>query len=258
MCPRIVTDEDRQQRDRELLDTALELIQQDNLTSLSMDKLAANVPYSKGTVYNHFCSKEDLLLGLCNCGMEIVADLFDRAAGIQGSGRDHVFALTYAYLLYALLYRDQFFLHVQSKTPSLYEKGSQERLERNLQLEERLLGHVLQAVEQAITEGNLQLKPGWDSMQVAFHLWASAFGAIAVASIKSQSPGPMRVQFKREVFNQMALILDGLGWKPSTSAWKACPVLQQLETIYQSELEALEKQGISLSIPATCSQGENA
>ncbi len=257
MCPRIVTDEDRLQRDRELLDTALELIQQDNLTSLSMDKLAANVPYSKGTVYNHFCSKEDLLLGLCNCGMEIVADLFDRAAGIQGRGRDHIFALTYAYLLYALLYRDQFFLHVQSKTPSLYEKGSPERLERNLQLEERLLGHVLQAVEQARNEGDLQLKPGWDSMQVAFHLWAGAFGAIALASIKSQAPGPLRVQFKREVFNQMALVLDGLNWQPLTDTWQVCPVLRQLESIYQPELMALQDMGISLSVPATCGQGEN-
>ncbi len=243
MCPRIVSPEDRQLRDQELLDTALELIRRESITSLSMDKLAANVPYSKGTVYNHFCSKEDLLLGLCNCGMGIVADLFDRTTAIRGSGRDRVLALSYAYMVYAQLYRDQFFLHVQSKTPSLYEKGSQERIAQNVAMEERLVGHVLQAVEQARAAGDLVLQPGWTSLQVAFHLWASAFGAVVLAMVKKDAPGPLRVDASRELFNQMSLILDGLGWRPLTPDWHPGTVLNQLEEIFSDELERIERQG---------------
>ncbi len=254
MCPRIVTEEDRQNRDQELLDTALELIRRENVTSLSMDKLVANVPYSKGTVYNHFCSKEDLLLGLCNCGMDIVADLFDRVADLKGRGRDRVFALAFAYLLYSQLYREQFFLHVQTKTPSLYEKGSPERIERNLSMEEYLLGHVLQAVEQAITEGDLQLRPGWDSMQVAFHLWASAFGAIALASVQARTPGPMQVELDREVFNQITLILDGLGWQPLSDQWVPNDMLARLERVFRKELQLLAEQGCCLCVPCSCGQ----
>ncbi len=254
--PRVISTQQLQQRDRELLDAALELIVQENITSFSMDKLAANVPYSKGTVYNHFSSKEDLLLGLCNRGMEVVAGLFQRAARVEGSGREQVYALAYAYLLYSLLYSEQFFLHVQSKTPLLYEKSSQERIRHNVALEEQLVGHVLQAVEAARAAGELQLPAGWSPLQVAFHLWAAAFGATVLAAVKEQGPGPLQTDRTSGLFHQISLVMDGLGWQPLSTAWDPTRLQQLLQAVFAEELDTPAGMGIqALWPPARGSTG---
>ena len=44
-----------------MLQLAQQLLQQDGFTGLTMDRLTAVSEVSKGTIYNHFCSKEDLI-----------------------------------------------------------------------------------------------------------------------------------------------------------------------------------------------------
>ncbi len=52
-------------REVELVQLAKSLVQEQGFANLTMDKLTAASPYSKGTIYNHFCSKEDVILALC-------------------------------------------------------------------------------------------------------------------------------------------------------------------------------------------------
>ena len=48
---------------------------------LSMDRLAEATEYSKGTVYQHFSTKEDLVMALASQTMEQRVSLFERVAG---------------------------------------------------------------------------------------------------------------------------------------------------------------------------------
>ncbi len=50
MSPKIVDKERLQVREQELLDVALSIIEREGVAGLNMDRLAAQVPYSKGTI----------------------------------------------------------------------------------------------------------------------------------------------------------------------------------------------------------------
>ncbi|MEO1235180.1 MAG: helix-turn-helix domain-containing protein, partial [Planctomycetota bacterium] len=51
-------------RERLILDHARRMLLDGGVASLSMDRLAEAIEYSKGTVYQHFSSKEDVVAAL--------------------------------------------------------------------------------------------------------------------------------------------------------------------------------------------------
>lgn len=59
-------------REQELLLISEKIMAEHGFSKLTMDKLVAACEYSKGTVYNHFNSKENLLLALCVKGISYV------------------------------------------------------------------------------------------------------------------------------------------------------------------------------------------
>ena len=52
---------ERIEREQLILDAARNIINQEGWEHLTMERVAAAVEYSKGTVYNHFSSKEDVV-----------------------------------------------------------------------------------------------------------------------------------------------------------------------------------------------------
>ena len=93
-----------QQREQLILDTAQQILNQEGFGSLTMERIAAEVEYSKGTIYNHFNSKEDIVSSIgCRC-MLALSELFTRASGYPGNNRQRISAVTIAHSLYAQLH----------------------------------------------------------------------------------------------------------------------------------------------------------
>lgn len=215
MSPRILDEDSLKAREQELIETALSIMESDGAAGLTMDKVVARVPYSKGTVYNLFSSKEDLLIGVCNAGMEILAELFQRAGGFKGSSRERILALVYAYLLHALLHSTHFMLVVSAKTPNLIERTSPKRLAEHLELEQVLLGFMLELVKAGITDGDVKVPAHMTKEQLVFSIWATGFGTIALLACHEGHCGSRSsLNLEVEVFNSVNLILDGMGWQP--------------------------------------------
>src|SRR5262245_64704195 len=86
-----------QERDRRIREVAQRLLVERGLHGFSMDDVAAAIDYSKGTVYQHYQSKEDALLGGCAaCGAELAGRL-ECAAAVAGRPRERMMALGDAY-----------------------------------------------------------------------------------------------------------------------------------------------------------------
>ena len=67
------------QREQLILDAAQDMLHEHGYKYLTMDRIAEKVEYSKGTIYNHFASKEDLVCSLsCRCLTNLI-DLFQQA-----------------------------------------------------------------------------------------------------------------------------------------------------------------------------------
>ncbi len=50
-----------------------------------MDRVAAQMEYAKGTIYNHFPNKEEIVLALAVEAMQLRRRLFERAIAATGS-----------------------------------------------------------------------------------------------------------------------------------------------------------------------------
>lgn len=241
MSPRILDDSELNAREQRIMEAALAIMSEHGVAGLTIDKVVACVPYSKGTVYNHFSCKEDLLTGLCNRCLSLLQEMFQRAADFPGNSREKMFAVGYAYLLHSLLHPTEFMLVISAKTPSVREKSSQQRCEHSTQLEDGLLNTILKIISAGLASGDLSLQPHLSPAQVAFSLWALGFGTIALLH-ESLARGTAReeMQIERELVNHSNLMLDGLQWQPYTADfdWQATVVKLKTET-FKREMTAL-------------------
>jgi AcrR family transcriptional regulator len=67
--PRSLKDRQREERERLILEAAEELLAEKGYHEMSIDEIATRVGVSKGTVYLHFPSKEELVLAYLGRGM---------------------------------------------------------------------------------------------------------------------------------------------------------------------------------------------
>jgi len=77
MLPRTLKERQRQEREALILKAAEEVLIEKGYHEMSMDEIAARVGISKGTVYLHFASKEDLVFALFERDMQKFQELIE-------------------------------------------------------------------------------------------------------------------------------------------------------------------------------------
>lgn len=80
-------------REDEFLALSRRLIIANGYAGFGMDRLAEATEYSKGTVYQHFISKEDVVVALACQSMRRRVELFDRAGRFAGRPRERMTAV---------------------------------------------------------------------------------------------------------------------------------------------------------------------
>ncbi|WP_305856634.1 TetR/AcrR family transcriptional regulator [Balneatrix alpica] len=245
MSPKVLDDFTQQQREEAILTEALQLIEELGIGAVTMDKVVARVPYSKGTVYGHFSGKEDLLLALCNRGMAILGELFSRIAKFEGNTRERMQGYHLAYLLYALLYPTHFMLVVTMKTPGFQDKCTPERWQAHELLEDRMMQGAINIIEEAMDLGELTLPPGIPAAFPAFSAWAMGFGTIALLSCHNDMPcGAADISMEQVYMANSTVVLDGLRWNPMSWRQSTAEVFRRLgEELFSAEMTLLQEQG---------------
>ncbi|MDH3451683.1 MAG: TetR/AcrR family transcriptional regulator, partial [Gammaproteobacteria bacterium] len=107
-----------------ILDCAAKLLGEFGYQGLSMDRVAEMVEYSKGTIYQHFNCKEDLLAGLCLRSSRDLYGLFSRASSLDLSPRERLLAIAFAYQLFIRLHPLEFANMQTLKSETVREKTS--------------------------------------------------------------------------------------------------------------------------------------
>jgi len=249
MPPRILDEKSLRAREEVITAAAIKIIEQGGVEHLTMDKVVAKVPYSKGTVYKHFIGKEDLLLAISNQAIAILSDLFLRASSFSGCARIRMLLLNISYLIYAILYPALFKTVICSKSPNVYGKSSPERIKEQEQLEMKLLGAIHSIVEYALTTESLKLPSYMDIQQLCFANWSMSYGTISLLSGEvEQCSGRTTLIVEKELFNQSNLLFDGLNWQPLLKDNDHRSALEDaLKLIFPEELNLLEERGRALN-----------
>jgi AcrR family transcriptional regulator len=229
------------ERHQELLFLAREIIAREGFHSLTMDKLAASSSYSKGTIYNHFNSKEDVIVALSIESMKFMESLFRRAYQYEGSSRERMVALHVAYNLFSKLEPVLFLCVLTSKTPWVMEKCTPENAEKSVLQEERLIALADKFIMDGVEAGDLLLAPTISSDTLIFANWAVAFGTNALINSARDGHCISPIVDPFAVLYNINLMLDGMQWQPLSSKWDYKKVWLNVEdTIFADEVACVK------------------
>ena len=200
-------------REELILKHARRLLIERGFQAWNMDQLAEAVEYSKGTLYQHFTSKEDLVLAVATDSLRTRAEWFEKAAKFQGSTRERCRAIGFACCEFAEKCPDFFHVEMMLKSASFWEKASEQR-RQNHAFEGarcwRILNHI---VVEAMALGDMP-RDAFSAEEATFALVSVTMGS----HVMTQEP---QLCVLAGITNQMRtvrlnqdIICDGLNWKP--------------------------------------------
>ncbi|TNF38245.1 MAG: TetR/AcrR family transcriptional regulator [Gammaproteobacteria bacterium] len=229
------------EREQLILDTAQHILNIEGTSGLTMERIAAEIEYSKGTIYNHFATKEDIIGAIsCRCMINLV-ELFSRAAHYCGSNRDRISAIGIAHSLYAQLHP----VEVQNlqiiKSRDVRERISKAKQEEILQLEQRVTGIALNIIKDAMIEGDIPADEHYAPDGILLGLWSMGYGSnlLHLSDIPFEKLG-MRSPLELAWINSNKL-LDSYRWRPLSHDIDLNQLYQKLSTeLYYDELQQLK------------------
>lgn len=218
-----------QGREGRILELARGMIVNDGYHGLSMDRIAEALEYSKGTIYQHFSCKEEILMALVNQAMERRLDLFRRAAAVRARSRERITAIGAACELFFELYPDHFHIENVIRVTSVQEKTSEQRRLFLENSETRCTEIVQSVIRDAVAAGDLQLSDEFDVEQLGFGLWSITFGGYSIAAT---SPTLTTLGIHEPIVairNNCNRLLDGVGWKPLSAELDMATLVERLK-----------------------------
>lgn len=228
------------EREQRLMQVARKMLIEQGYAGLSMDQLAEVTEYSKGTIYQHFSTKEDLVTALAIESMERRVDLFLRAEKFVGRSRERLVAIGVADEIFGRLethhYRSEFII----KLANLRDRASPERREAMDRLGSACFGCVVRIVQDGIDCGDLPADI------VAKELVYSVFTMALGTHMTALHDFPMLQEF--DIREPVKLLmqgihreLDGAGWRPLRNEWDYGTTYQRILTeIFPQEQKAMQ------------------
>ena len=228
-----------QERELRLLQIARKILIEQGYAGLSMDQLAEATEYSKGTIYQHFSTKEDLVTALAIESMERRVELFLRAEQFVGRPRERMLAIGVADEIFGRSetyhYRSEFII----KLANLQSRASTERREALERLEAACFGCVVRIVQSGIDSGDLPSKI--DPRELVYSVFTMALGthmtALNYCSMLSEFEIHDPIKLLLENIN---ILLDGFGWLPLREQWDYGNSYERISTeIFSQERHCL-------------------
>lgn len=201
-------------REARILALARPMVAGGGFAALSMDAIAKQMRYAKGTIYNHFACKEEILLALAIQSTETRLALFDAAQRSESRSRDRMAAIGLACEDFRTRFADLFAIENMVRHSTVWDKASEQRRDSLLDCEGRSMGLVAKAGHDAIQSGDLKLPRGTRVEDVCFGLWSLTYGGMM---IDDSSPDLSQIGI-RDTFAAIRrnchAMMDGYGWQP--------------------------------------------
>jgi len=214
-----LTRKQREIREREalILEVARKMLLERGYLGVTMDRIAQAIEYSKGTVYQHFSSKEDVLVALAGQTTHTRADLFGRAAAFEGTTRDRMTAVGVADDLFVRLYPQHWQAEHIIRAASIQSKAARERLKELESTELRCFDAIGGILADAIRLGDIACTEDELPQFVAYGLWSLSFGSHFIAA-SNPNLGSKGLDDETKMLNRnYHALLDGYGWRPLLS-----------------------------------------
>ncbi|MDJ0522979.1 MAG: helix-turn-helix domain-containing protein [Planctomycetota bacterium] len=208
-----------QARERLILRTAEAMVAERGYLGMNMDRIAEATEYSKGTIYQHFANKEEIVAALCVEGGERRVELFRRAASFDGRPRERMTAIGVSTELYLLLHPGHVQMEQLFHTESIREKTPESRLQLLFATELGCMDAVVGIVRDAVTEGDLTLPDDVAPEDVCFGLWSLTYGGQSLIAAKPHLGEVGIAEAAAALRRNQHALMDGYAWGPASHAW---------------------------------------
>lgn len=230
-----------QAREQLLLDVAERMLLERGYLGINMDMIAAATEYSKGTIYQHFTCKEDLIAAVLVRSMALRERLFAKAATFSGRPRERMTAIGVADGLFERVHPEHDRVEQLAKVDSIWEKASETRRSQFLRRDDNCMGIVKGIIRDGVAQGDLDLQPDLSVEGLFFGLWAMATGARTILATGLLA-GVEGFENPETLLNRnYQIFLDGYGWKPLSVVHDyAATVERARQEVFQDEIRALQ------------------
>lgn len=205
--------EERAQRGELILDIAAGIIAREGYAALGMQRIADASRYSKGTIYQHYASKEDIVATLVvRCGVNLLG-MVDQACRHEGGIRAQVALVSAAFFTNAARNVSIVALVPTVKSAAFMQKVSQQHARELTDIDDKILQHIVAIFAEHPAE--LPVEP----LQAAFGWWAMLWG---IQDAMGKGWDLARLGVKNPVqfyFKSLEVYLDGLG-VPQDPDWQ--------------------------------------
>jgi len=211
-----LTPKQQEIRNRELriLEIARRMIVSQGYHGLNMDRIAEEIESSKGTVYNHFGCKEEIIIALAVQTMEKRAELFHAAAEFKGRSRYRMLAVGRANRYFFERFPDHFRFEQMLRIDSIWEKTSEKRRMLIKSCEMKCMAVVSGIVRDALASEDLHLPAESTPEDLVFGLWSISLGAQSIM-VSSESLSDLGVQDPSQALHMhIQHLLDSFCWQP--------------------------------------------
>lgn len=221
-------------RQQEFLSLAEELYAEYGESGVTMDKLVEKADYSKGTVYKHFSSKEDLIAAL---GLELLKqlrELHQIVAELPGTSRQKMVAFHATYYYFTLQHGPACSLMSSCKTGLVKERMSAERRAQLENEESQIIKNAVETTKQGVEDGDLALDGTSTPFSISFinHALASGFINIIQSHEFDEQLGDLG-DLEPHYFEAMSKLLDGYHWKPLSNEFDYSSTVDTVKAVFQ-------------------------
>lgn len=228
------------EREQQILETAQGILVAEGYHGLNMDRIAEALEYSKGTIYNHFPCKEEIIIALAiDTGQRRLA-LFERASSFRGGPRERMTAIGVAAEVFYRLHAHRFLAEQIVRSTSIWEKTSESRRIAMHSCEARCMGVLAGIVRDGIARGDLALPDGCRPEDLVFGLWTLTLGAYEMIS-DNQSLLDLGISEPfLSVRNSQTFLVDGYQWHPLSTEHDYDAVRKRVsEELFADEFRAI-------------------
>jgi AcrR family transcriptional regulator len=203
-----------QHREKQILAMARPILVSEGYPSLSMDRLAAVMEYAKGTLYNHFPNKEEIVAALAIESLELRHQLFERASTARVKSRERMMAIGSACDVYAMHCAEHFAVEQMLRNSVIWEKSSKKRHELIQQCEFRSMSIVAGVVRDAMAAGDLHLPQTMSAEEFVYGFWSLTYGSHALMASSPSLPDVGIGDPLRAIRYHGWTLMNGYSWEP--------------------------------------------
>lgn len=205
------------EREAQILAIARPILIAEGYQALSMERLASKMEYAKGTLYNHFPNKEEIVAALAIESMELRRKLFEVASLTSTSSRERMMAIGCACDIYADECADHFAVEQLLRNSVIWSKSSPKRQELIRTCELRAMSIVAGVARDAVACGDLNVPDEMSAEELIFGFWALTYGSRSLIASSPSLPDVGVADPKRSIRYHGWTLMNGYNWRPVIS-----------------------------------------